>query len=74
MAFSLGTISSKDKVDSLIVAVGHNEFRDLEPEELRGYCRGNVPVLADVKSLYDRSALSAQKLFSVPSLKFVVSY
>lgn len=61
---SLGTISSKDKVDSLIVAVGHNQFRNLGPEELRGYCRGNAPVLADVKSLYDRNVLGAQD-FSV---------
>ena len=62
--FSLGTISSKDKVDSLIVAVGHNQFREFEPEELRGFCKGSAPVLADVKSLYDRVALGAQD-FSV---------
>lgn len=61
---SLGEISSKEQVDSLIVAVGHHQFRDLEPVELRGFCRGSMPVLADVKSLYDRFALSAQD-FSV---------
>ena len=56
---SLGEISSKEQVDSLIVAVGHNEFRDLNPKTLREYCKGNVPVLADVKSLYDRDELGA---------------
>ncbi len=59
---SLGEISSKKQVDSLIVAVGHHQFRDLGPEELRGCCRGTAPVLADVKSLYDRQKLSAQGL------------
>lgn len=61
---SLGVISTKDQVDSLIVAVGHNQFREFEPEELRGFCKGSAPVLADVKSLYDRVALGAQD-FSV---------
>ncbi len=56
---SLGEISKKEQVDSLIVAVGHHQFRDLKPEELRGFCRGSMPVIADVKSIYDRSALDA---------------
>lgn len=50
----LSTISSQAQVDSLVVAVGHNEFRGLTPATLRGYCRTNRPVLADLKSLYDR--------------------
>ena len=57
---SLGEISSSKQVDSLIVAVGHHQFRDLKPEELRGLCTGSSPVLADVKSLYDRDALGVQ--------------
>jgi UDP-N-acetyl-D-galactosamine dehydrogenase len=28
-----------NSVDSLIVAVGHKEFRDLKPKELRSYCK-----------------------------------
>lgn len=54
---SLGDISADQQVDSLIVAVGHDEFRDLAPETLRSYCRGSRPILADVKSIYDRDAL-----------------
>ena len=54
---TLGEMSF-DSVDSLIVAVGHKEFRDLKPEELKSYCRGSSPVLADVKSLYSREDLS----------------
>jgi len=54
---SLGQINSDNQVDSLIVAVGHNEFRDLPPEKLRSFCKGTNPVLADVKSLYDKTSL-----------------
>ena len=54
---SLGDVSANQQVDSLIVAVGHKEFRDLAPETLRSFCRGSRPILADVKSLYERAAL-----------------
>jgi len=57
---TLGTINSESKVDSLIVAVGHDEYRKLSPEELRAFCKGSNPVLADVKSLYNRNLLNAQ--------------
>jgi len=57
---TLNKISNKHKVDSLIVAVGHSEFRCLSPEVLRGYCKGSSPVIADVKSLYERSTLGDQ--------------
>lgn len=52
----LGTIDSTHPVDTLVVAVGHNEYRDATPSELRAFCRGDQPVLADVKSLYSRDA------------------
>ena len=57
---TLGKVDSNHQVDSLIVAVGHKEFRDLDPEVLRSFCKGPAPVLADVKSLYDRHALGEQ--------------
>ena len=57
---TLGEINSTHQVDSLIVAVGHNEFRDLSPEALISFCRGPAPILADVKSLYERDALGEQ--------------
>jgi UDP-N-acetyl-D-galactosamine dehydrogenase len=55
----LGTINESNPVDSLIVAVGHNEYRKLTPIELRTLCRSETPVLADVKSLYDRHSATA---------------
>ena len=56
----LGFVNAEHPVDSLVVAVGHNEFRHLSPQELRSYVRGEKPVIADVKSLFDRDQLTAQ--------------
>jgi UDP-N-acetyl-D-galactosamine dehydrogenase len=56
---SLGKIDAEHPVDALVVAVGHDEFRTLDPVALRAMCRGEAPVLADLKALYDRDALSA---------------
>ncbi|MBB2777121.1 UNVERIFIED_ORG: UDP-N-acetyl-D-galactosamine dehydrogenase [Comamonas terrigena] len=55
----LGVIDAAHPVDALVVAVGHNEYRHAQPEELRALCRGDKPVLADVKSLFDRHAAAA---------------
>ncbi|MBU3997237.1 MAG: Vi polysaccharide biosynthesis UDP-N-acetylglucosamine C-6 dehydrogenase TviB, partial [Gammaproteobacteria bacterium] len=54
-----GTIDAQHQVDALVVAVGHNEYRSLAPADLRQLCRGSKPVLADVKSLYNRHDLAA---------------
>jgi len=44
-------------VDSLIVAVGHKEYRALSVDSLRALCSEKVhPVLGDLKSLYNRTA------------------
>jgi UDP-N-acetyl-D-galactosamine dehydrogenase len=56
----LGEISSINQVDSLIVAVGHNEFRSKSSENLKSLCKGPNPVLADVKSIYKKEDLLAQ--------------
>lgn len=51
---TLGTVDQANRVDALVVAVGHHEFRDLSPQQLKSFCRTGKPVLADLKSLYDR--------------------
>lgn len=56
----LATINADNPVDSLIVAVGHNEYRELTPAQLRSYVRTEKPVLSDIKSLYSHDELSAQ--------------
>ncbi|MGP4769752.1 Vi polysaccharide biosynthesis UDP-N-acetylglucosamine C-6 dehydrogenase TviB [Acinetobacter sp. PFS20] len=54
----LGTVDAQNPVDSVIVAVGHNEFRSLSANELRSYMKSEKPVLADVKSLFNRTEMS----------------
>lgn len=56
----LGEINAQNPVDSLVVAVGHDEYRSLTASELKIYVRGNKPVIADVKSIYSRDELTAQ--------------
>ena len=51
---TLDELSEELKVDSLIVAVGHDQFRELSPVKLRQFCTGDLPVLADVKSLFNK--------------------
>lgn len=50
----LGSIDETNKVDALVVAVGHSEFRAMSPSQLKNLCRSEKPVLADVKALYNR--------------------
>lgn len=55
----LGLIDAAHPVDALVVAVGHSQYRQARLSDLRAFCRGDKPVLADVKSLYDRHAAAA---------------
>ncbi|QRF58999.1 nucleotide sugar dehydrogenase [Variovorax paradoxus] len=48
----LGLVDMDHPVDALVVAVGHNEYRRASMAELRALCRGERPVLVDVKSLF----------------------
>jgi UDP-N-acetyl-D-galactosamine dehydrogenase len=50
----LGIVDAEHPVDALVAAVGHNEYRQTNPGALRAMCRGTKPVLADVKSLFNR--------------------
>jgi UDP-N-acetyl-D-glucosamine/UDP-N-acetyl-D-galactosamine dehydrogenase len=56
---TLGTINANNKVDALVVAVGHNEYRAMSPAALRKVCISVKPVLADIKSLYNRHEAAA---------------
>jgi UDP-N-acetyl-D-galactosamine dehydrogenase len=61
----LGELRAQEPVDSLIVAVGHREFREMTPTQLAHLCRPDAqPVLGDLKSLYDRHE-AARAGFSV---------
>jgi UDP-N-acetyl-D-galactosamine dehydrogenase len=55
----LGEVSTQNPVDSLVIAVSHQEFRALTPETLKSYCSTDrQPVAADLKALYDRHAMA----------------
>jgi UDP-N-acetyl-D-galactosamine dehydrogenase len=55
----LGVINSQNPVDSLIVAVGHQEYRALQCDVLKNYCRWSFQaVCADLKSLYNPKDLA----------------
>lgn len=56
----LVNIDERDPVDALVVAVGHKEYRALSAETLRSFVRTDKPVIADVKSLFDRTTLVKQ--------------
>lgn len=61
----LGQITPETPVDSLIVAVGHQQYRELSPVALRALCTSHHrPVLGDLKSLFDRHD-AARQGFSV---------
>jgi UDP-N-acetyl-D-galactosamine dehydrogenase len=55
----LGTIDAAHPVDSLVVAVGHDQFRNQTPMQLRQFCKTSQPVLGDIKSLYNRHEAAA---------------
>lgn len=53
--FKLRKLDECQDLDSVIVAVGHSEFRVISPEILRKLCRNEPkPVLGDLKSVFDK--------------------
>lgn len=64
-SIELGDINAQNPVDSLVIAVGHQQFRALTPVTLKSFCTiHHQPVAADLKALYDRHAM-AQVGFTV---------
>lgn len=56
---SLGKVDADHRVDALVVAVAHREYKALTPAQLRAMVRVDQPVLVDVKSIYKRADLEA---------------
>lgn len=58
---TLTSISPQAPVDSLIIAVAHQEFAGMSPVQLRALCAmHSKPVIADLKALHDRKELKEQ--------------
>ena len=60
----IGNLDDLQGVDAVVVAVGHQQFCQMTPSDLRALCRGDKPVLADVKAMYDRD-IAADAGFTV---------
>ncbi len=60
-AVDLTEITPEAPVDSIIVAVAHDEFKRMAPCNVRALCsKSPRPVVADLKALYERSSLEEQ--------------
>ena len=54
-----------ENLDALIVAVGHNEYRNLSSAKLKSFFKSEESaILADLKSLYDK------KKWKMPASRF----
>jgi len=53
---TLSSLEELSGVDSLVVAVGHKSYREMQLPELKKMIKSDKPVLADLKALYDRHA------------------
>ena len=61
----LVSVDEFNNMDSLVVAVGHDDYKKMSLQKLKAMCKsGGKPVIADIKSLFDRNAL-AEAGFSV---------
>ena len=54
---TLVDLECMEPVDALIVAVGHNCYRDMAIEQLRKICPNKKAILGDLKSIYDKQKL-----------------
>ena len=54
---NLVAFDALQKLDSLVVAVGHKQFRALCATDLKAMTRGAHPVLGDIKAIFSRTAL-----------------
>ncbi len=55
--YKLSKLSSCKKVDSIIVAVAHNEFKRIKAEEYMKLCKSSEPVFGDLKSIFSKNDL-----------------
>ncbi len=52
-------IEDFNNLDSIVVAVSHNEFIEIPEKRLRSFCSSANPVIADLKSIYNKDSLEA---------------
>lgn len=55
----LCSIEDFKNLDSLVVAVSHKEFIEIPEKRLRSFCSNSSPVIADLKSIYNKDNLES---------------
>ena len=57
--YALELVEENDlsQISSVVVAVGHSQFRSKKPKDFRSICKNERVVFADLKSLYDKETL-----------------
>jgi len=64
-SFEMCDVIEAQSCDAVVVAVGHQEYREMTPLDLIKFCKSpTTAVLGDIKSIYDKSA-AEQAGFSV---------
>lgn len=56
----LSKLDSIAGVDSIVIAVGHDEFRALSPKVLKSFVKGDKPVFTDVKSIFSKELVTSE--------------
>lgn len=54
----LSKFSDLADLDSMIVTVGHDEFRKISSSNFKSMCRGEMPVFGDLKSIFNKDDLT----------------
>ena len=44
-------------LDALVIAVGHQEYRNLDPKSFKNIFKSEKPVIADLKAIYDKKTV-----------------
>ena len=57
--YSLVPYSSSLEVDSVVVAVGHQEFKDIDVKSFKIICKNERPVFGDLKSIFSKEELES---------------
>jgi UDP-N-acetyl-D-glucosamine/UDP-N-acetyl-D-galactosamine dehydrogenase len=56
---SLTAIENVKNIDTIVIAVGHDQYRTLSVEQLRKMCIKEKSLIADLKSIFNKSVLEA---------------
>lgn len=57
--YGINLSSISGPLDAIVISVAHSEFRSVSAQDLVANLRGEKPVVADLKSIYDRTELES---------------